>query len=93
MSPEQIQSARTVDHRADIYALGIILHEMLTGERPFKGSSAQVLFAHIQQPAPDPRKIVPEIPANVAQAIVRAMAKDPDDRYQSAGELVEALQT
>jgi predicted Ser/Thr protein kinase len=91
MSPEQIQSARTVDHRADIYALGIILYETLTGERPFKGSSAQVLFAHIQQPAPDPRKIVPEIPAHVAHAIVRAMAKDPDDRHQSAGELVEAL--
>lgn len=85
MAPEQIMAARDVDHRADIYALGVIVYELLTGERPFKGSAGQVLFAHLQQPAPDPRDVKPEIPREMAQAVLKALEKNPDERFQSAG--------
>jgi hypothetical protein len=91
MAPEQIIAARTVDKRADIYALGVMLYEMLTGERPFKGSAAQVLFAHVNQPAPDPRLKCDTIPQVVVTAIQRAMSKNPDDRFQSVRELAEAI--
>jgi len=84
MAPEQIMEAKEVDARADIYALGVTLYEMLTGERPFKGSPAQVMFAHIQQPAPDIRDLDDSIPRTIAKAIAKALAKKPDDRYQSA---------
>jgi hypothetical protein len=92
MAPEQIEVSNAVDHRADIYALGVTLYEMMTGERPFKGSPAQVLFSHLQQPAPDPYKINGNIPRHIAKAIMKAMAKDPKSRFQSAGELATALQ-
>jgi serine/threonine-protein kinase len=91
MAPEQIMSAREVDHRADIYALGVVLYEMLTGEHPFKGSAGQILFAHLQQPAPDPRDVKEDIPTPVAKAVQKAMAKKPDDRFQTAGEFAAAL--
>lgn len=91
MAPEQIKMAASVDHRADIYALGVVLFELLTGERPFKGSGPQVLFAHLQQPPPDPRSLVPSIPSGVAHVALRALAKDPHDRYDSAGEMAAAL--
>jgi serine/threonine-protein kinase len=91
MAPEQITSAREVDQRADIYALGIVLFELLTGERPFKGSPAQVLFAHLQQLPPDPRWIISDIPAHVADAVTRAISKDPQERFQTAGEFATAL--
>lgn len=91
MAPEQIMAAKEVDHRADIYSLGVVVYEMLTGERPFKGSAGQVLFAHLQQPAPDPRDVVPDLPRPAARAIMRALEKDPDARYQSAGEFAAAL--
>lgn len=91
MAPEQIMQAREVDHRADLYALGVMAYEMLTGERPFKGGAGQVLFAHLQQPPPDPRDLNPDLPRAVAKALEQALAKNPDDRYQSAGEFVAAL--
>ncbi|MFN8372184.1 MAG: serine/threonine-protein kinase [Anaerolineae bacterium] len=91
MSPEQIMAAREVDGRSDVYALGIIVYELLTGERPFKGSAGQVLFAHIQQPAPDPRDLNPEVPRAAAHALQKALAKKPEDRFTSAGEFAAAL--
>jgi predicted Ser/Thr protein kinase len=91
MAPEQIRASREVDRRADIYALGVVLYEMLTGERPFKGGTAQVLFAHIEQPVPDPLAVNEEIPAHVASAVMRALAKDPSERFQTVGELAAAL--
>ncbi len=92
MSTEQIQSAKTVDHRTDIYALGIIAYEMLTGVPPFAGSLSQILFAHLYQPAPDARTLCPEISAAAALAIMRAMAKNAEDRYESAGAFVRAME-
>jgi serine/threonine-protein kinase len=91
MAPEQIMAAKEVDHRADIYALGVVLYEMLTGERPFKGSAGQVLFAHLQQPAPDPRDLNDHIPSKAAHAIMKAMAKNPEERFRSVGEFAAAL--
>jgi hypothetical protein len=90
-APEQILSAKTVDGRADQYALGVIAYQALTGELPFKGSAAQILFAHLQQPAPDAQAINAAIPASVAQAIRRAMSKDPASRYDAVQVFVAAL--
>lgn len=91
MAPEQITTAREVDRRADIYALGIMTYEMLTGKRPFEGSAPQVMFAHLQQPAPDPRDIQPDIPRTAAKAILKALEKNPDDRFDSAEAFLKAL--
>lgn len=91
MAPEQIQMAHEVDHRADIYALGVVLYEMLTGQKVFKGTLAQVMFAHIMQPVPNPRDLVPDLPHPVAAAVLKALEKDPERRFQSAGEFAAAL--
>ena len=91
MSPEQIKESRQVDRRSDVYALGVLLYLMLTGELPFKGNPAQILFAHLQQPVPDPRILVPDLPRTVAQALMKALAKTPDERFASAGELANAF--
>lgn len=91
MAPEQIMAAKTVDHRADIYALGVVAYQMLTGELPFKGSAAQVLFAHIQQPPSNPRDVNPDVPRPVAKAVLKALSKPPDDRFQTAGEMLQSM--
>jgi hypothetical protein len=90
-APEQIRAARYVDHRADIYALGVMTYQMLAGQMPFQGGVGQVVFAHLQQPPPDVRDVRPEVPDRVALAIMRAMSKDPTDRYDSAGEFAQAF--
>lgn len=91
MAPEQLIASKNIDHRADVYAMGVTLYEMLTGQRPFSGGVGQVVFALLQQPPPDPRKFVPEMPSRLAELLLRALAKDPDDRFQSAGEFFNAL--
>ncbi|MCL4253935.1 MAG: serine/threonine protein kinase [Anaerolineae bacterium] len=91
MAPEQIMDSTTVDHRADIYALGVVLYETLSGVLPFQGGLAQILFAHVNQPAPSIRTIRPDIPLHIANAIQRAMQKDPNDRFQTATEFVQAV--
>jgi tRNA A-37 threonylcarbamoyl transferase component Bud32 len=91
MAPEQIISAKEVDARADIYGLAVMLYEMLAGHPPFKGSAAQLLFAHIQQPAPYLQEELPDIPLHIATSIMRAMSKDPDDRQQTVTAFSESL--
>jgi hypothetical protein len=91
MAPEQILSAALVDGRADLYALGIVVYEMLTGERPFKGGAGQVLFAHLQQPPPDPRDIHEAIPGAVSKAILKVLSKKPEDRFETAQAFALAL--
>jgi eukaryotic-like serine/threonine-protein kinase len=92
IAPEQIEAEPRLDGRADIYALGAMTYEMLTGTQPFKASNAlAVLMMHMHEPPPDPQKLVPELPDNVSAAIRRAMAKKPDHRYATAGEFSAAL--
>lgn len=92
MSPEQIVASSEVDGRADIYALGVMTYQMLTGELPFKGTNAgQVLFGHLQAPVPDPRQLVPELPEVAALAVMKAMAKEADKRYQTGVEFAADL--
>lgn len=92
MSPEQCES-RPVDGRSDIYSLGATYYSLLTGMHPYQeaGSIVQVMFAHVGGPPLDPRKTNPTIPTACTQIVQRAMAKQPEDRYQSADEMLADL--
>ncbi len=92
MPPEQLESPATVDHRADLYSLGITLYEMVTGELPFDGEEGYPLMKAIEtEPPVDPRTHEEELPDCLAEIILRAIEKSPDDRYGSAGEMSAAL--
>lgn len=92
IAPEQIQASAEVDGRADIYALGVMAYQMLTGHLPFeRPNTGALLLAHLSAPPPDAREQVRDLPRHVAYAIQRAMAKKPRDRYATAGEFVTAL--
>jgi serine/threonine protein kinase len=87
-SPEQIQ-AQTVDARTDVYALGCVLYEALTGRLPFpKPREVSVLMAHIMEPPPAVSDVAPDL-AEMDDVVRRAMAKDPEERYPSAGAMGE----
>ncbi|MEZ4226783.1 MAG: serine/threonine-protein kinase [Polyangiaceae bacterium] len=92
MSPEQARGA-AVDHRSDLYALGVILFEGLTGQRPFVADSLFELLRQQIEVAPEPpRSLRPDVPAALEALVLRAMAKDPAVRFQSAEEMAQALQ-
>lgn len=92
IAPEQIEASGDIDGRADVYALGIMVYQMLTGELPFQHHNpGALLIAHMTRPAPDPRDVVPDLSREAAQALQRALAKNPTDRYNTAGEFVKAL--
>ena len=93
MSPEQCQAA-TVNARSDIYSLGATYYSLLTARRPYDDRTGvpQVMLAHISAEPPDPRQINPDIPDASAQVIEQAMAKSPDQRYQSMEELRSDLE-
>jgi serine/threonine-protein kinase len=91
MSPEQVETA-DVDHRADLYSLGLIVYEMFTADIPFRGESAmQLMYQRVAGPAKDPRTICPDMPDYIALIILKCLEKDPAKRYQSAREILDDL--
>ena len=92
IAPEQIQSSEAVDGRADLYALGVMTYQMLTGSVPFvRPNTGALLLAHLSAPPPDVRDMVPEMPADVSYAIQQAMAKRPEERFDTAMDFVNAM--
>jgi serine/threonine protein kinase len=92
MSPEQLREDRDLDQRSDIYSLGCILYEMLTGEPPYTGPSLRDTISRILRgPIPSARQLRPEVPAAVDQAISRAIAKSAAERFISMQEFAAAL--
>jgi len=92
MSPEQFQ-AQKLDARSDIYSLGATFYRVLSGKLPFENCASimQVMYAHLEQPPPDPTLVVSDAPQQCAEIIARAMAKSPNDRFQGAGEMASQL--
>lgn len=92
MSPEQVHGDLEIDRRTDVYAMGASLFEMLSGRPPFQDENqTRLMMKHVLDPVPDITGIVPDLPAEMAAVIGRAMAKDPDARYPTAGEFAAAV--
>ncbi|MGH7657808.1 MAG: serine/threonine-protein kinase, partial [Gemmatimonadales bacterium] len=92
MSPEQALGQQNVDHRADLYAVGAMLYQMVTGQPPYEGETSQeVIGRHINDPIPSPGEVDEDIPEWLSNVVVHAMAKRPDERYQHAAEMAADL--
>lgn len=91
MAPEQCLGRRNIDHRADLYALGAVLYRCITGRQPFIGSTVQVLHAHVYEPLTIDDEILRQLSQTHLKLLQRSLAKDPDDRYQSADEMAADL--
>ncbi len=91
MSPEQAQGAE-VDHRTDIYSLGIVVYEMLAGQVPFQADTPlTVLYKQVNEPPPDLTQVNPDVGRAIAAVVTRALAKDREHRFHTAQEMIDAL--
>lgn len=92
MSPEQVNNRTVPDERSDIYALGAVAYYLLTGRPPFEDlNPLRVMMMHVNEAVVPPSQIDPSIPPDLEEVVLRCLAKEPDDRYQTAAELREAL--
>jgi len=92
MSPEQVQGDKEIDGRSDVYALGVIFFQMLTGSVPYRADTpAKVMMMHLLEPVPLLQKVNQEVPEDYQVVIKHAMAKDPDQRFSTAGEMAAAI--
>jgi serine/threonine-protein kinase len=92
MAPEQVEASPDVDARADQYALGVMLYEMVTGSLPWNGSSPYAIAAaRLVHPPPDPRAVRPDLPESIAAVIMRCMAREPRDRLATIAEVATRL--
>ncbi|MCK4900907.1 MAG: serine/threonine protein kinase, partial [Anaerolineales bacterium] len=93
MSPEQVQGEKAIDGRSDIYALGVLIYQMLTGQVPYSSeTSTKVMMMHILEPVPDVLETRADLPLACQSVIAKAMAKDPEDRFATTDELAIALE-
>ena len=91
MSPEQLTGTE-LDVRSDLYSAGVVLFECVTGRVPFEAETTWALIAkHLEEATPDPRALNPDVPEELARVIVKSMAKERAERYQSAAEMHHAL--
>jgi serine/threonine protein kinase/Tfp pilus assembly protein PilF len=91
MSPEQCQGDPKLDYRSDIYSVGVVLYQMLTGEAPFTGTIATIVHHHIYEPPTPPRQKNPAVPEWLDRVILKSLEKSPQLRYQSAAEMRRAI--
>jgi serine/threonine-protein kinase len=92
MSPEQCRGTKTVDHRSDVYSLGIIVYEMLVGQTPFISDGfGELVNMHLNVPPPSPRASRPEINPQIDAIVLKMLAKNPEDRYPDMASLTSAL--
>jgi serine/threonine protein kinase len=92
LSPEQLSGEAHIDARADIYSLGATMYAILTGRPPFEGSTAEVIGRVISAPPVPPTKYHLAIPAAFEGVVLRMLAKRPDDRFESATQLLQDLE-
>jgi serine/threonine protein kinase len=94
MSPEQVQGEKALDGRSDLYAMGVLLYQMLTGQVPYQSDTpARVMMMHVLEPIPNILEFNADLPPECEAVIEKAMAKDPDQRYSTANELASALES
>ncbi len=93
MSPEQVQGDKELDGRSDIYAMGVILYQLLAGTAPYQATTpARVMMMHILEPVPQLIQIRPDLPLQIQEVLNQAMAKEPEERFSTCAEMAGALE-